>query len=127
MKSLDPIPDKMSTVARWTDDCSGKKDYDAPLISLSTRYWPRGGSHLVVHSVPGKPVKIEGGEERPEIRPSASASILINFAEDLGLSGVLANQEFEADTPEEVKAQVEAWAQARMDQVVAALRREFGR
>ena len=27
-------------VARWTDDCQGKKDFDGRLLSYSTRYWP---------------------------------------------------------------------------------------
>jgi len=127
MNSLDPIPDKMSLEAQWTDDCCGKKDYDAPIISLSTRYWPRGGGHFVVTNTPGQPVKIEGNEARPEIKPSATASIMINFAEDVGMDAILAQHDFEAETFEELKLQVEAWAQQQMDRIVAAVRREFNR
>ena len=124
---MDPIPDKMTLEAQWTDDCCGKKDYDAPILSISTRYWPRGGGHFVVTNTPGQPVKIEDSSARPEIKPSANCSLMVNFAEDVGMDAVLAEQEFEGETFEEVKAGVETWAQAQMDRAVAALRREFGR
>lgn len=122
---MDPIPDKMTLEAQWTDDCCGKKDYDAPIIAVSTRYWPRGGGHFVVTNTPGQPVKIEDGSMRPEIKPSANCAITIRYGE--GDSADLIEKDFEGETFEDVKAQVEPWAQAQMDRVVAALRREFGR
>jgi len=30
----------MKPCAEWTDDCQGKKDYDGPIITIATRYWP---------------------------------------------------------------------------------------
>lgn len=27
----------------WKPDCQGKWNYDCDLVSLSCRYWPRGG------------------------------------------------------------------------------------
>ena len=124
---MDPIPDKLTCVAEWDDDCCGKKDYDGPVCSVSTRYWPRGGGHFIVHATPGREAKIEGNEARPEVKPSATSHLLINFQEDDGLGGVLIEKDFEAETFEEVKAQVEAWSQEQMDRAVAALRREFNR
>ena len=35
--------EKLKVSARWTNDCSGKKDFDGRIVDLSTRYWPRGG------------------------------------------------------------------------------------
>lgn len=52
--------------ATWEDDCQGKKDYDAELVSLSTRYWPRGGGFSAI--IDGK---WEHNEDRPDIKPSA--------------------------------------------------------
>lgn len=121
------MPDSLTFEASWEDDCCGKKDYDGPICSISTRYWPRGGGHFVVHNIPGNPVKIEGSEDRPEIKPSATSHLLINFAEDCGLEAILIEKDFEAESFEEVKQQVEAWAQQQMDRAVTALRKEFDR
>lgn len=122
---MDAIPEKMTLNAQWTDDCCGKKDYDAPIVAISTRYWPRGGGMLVVTNNPGQPVKIEGDDARPEIKPSATCSLIVRY--DDGESADIIGKDFEGETFEDVKAQVEPWAQAQMDRVVAALRREFGR
>lgn len=101
--------------AEWTDDCGGKKDYDGAIISISSRYWPRGGGFMLLDT--SKPdAKWEGGEKRPEIKPSAVSSLLLN--RDNGDYTELARQEFEGDSEENVKAQVEKWAQERMDEVV---------
>lgn len=109
--------------AKWTDDCQGKKDYDGEILSISTRYWPRGGGfHVFDRDNPKR--GFQGNEARPQIRPSAQSQLVIYHAESGYLT--LVEQEFEAETQEEVQAQVEAWAQAQMDRAVAALQREFG-
>lgn len=95
--------------AEWTPDCSGKQDYDADLVSLSTRYWPRGGGFLMFSGG-----EFQGNESRPEIKPSAKSSILV-----MGKEWVSAD--FEGETESEVKAQVEAWAAAQWDRIRAAL------
>lgn len=92
----------------WTDDCQGKKDFDGDILSLSTRYWPRGGGFHASFIVPGQPVVWEGNEARPEIKPSAHSSILL-------LGKELVSKEFEAETEAEVKQQVEDWARAQIE------------
>lgn len=119
------IPSKIALNATWTSDCCGKQDYDAPILSISTRYWPRGGGMMVVHNLPDQPIKIEMDSERQEIKPSANSSLMINYAEDTGLDFVLAEKDFEGETEEEVKAQVEVWAQQQMDKAVAVLVKAF--
>lgn len=92
--------------AEWTDDCQGKKDYDAPLVSLSTRYWPRGGGFAVLSQGRGW----EDNDARPNIRPSARAKIILHTRGD---DSVIAEQYFEHDTEEAVKAAVEEWAEGQ--------------
>lgn len=105
--------------AKWTPDCQGKWDYDGPLISISCRYWPRGGGFWVF-----------GGGQLPEILPSAVASIHLNHGtpdeNDDSDYSELAKQEFEADTEAEVKAQVEAWVAEKVQQVYAAVLARLG-
>lgn len=112
----------------WTDDCQGKKDYDPSIVSISTRYWPRGGGFLLFNSHTGE---FQENDARPDIRPSATSSLVIDYRQGEGEDAYvdhldLAVAEFEADTEEEVKAQVEAWAQLQMDRAVAVLWKEFG-
>ncbi len=121
---MDKLPKKPTLNAQWTNDCCGKKDYDASIVEISTRYWPRGGGMLIVTNNPGYPVKIEGGEARPEIKPSATCSLVVCYGDEECAD--LSRKDFDGETFEEVKAQVEPWAQAQMDRAVAALRREFG-
>ncbi len=88
----------------WTDDCQGKKDYDGEIVSLSTRYWPRGGGFAVFDSGTGRwQTSSEMAVVRPDIRPSAKSSIFM-------LGKEILSKKFEADTEEEVLAQVEDWA-----------------
>ena len=95
----------------WTDDCQGKKDFDSEIFSLSTRYWPRGGGFSVITRQAGaSELRIEGNDARPEIKPSAVSSIYL-------LGEKIARAEFEAETEEEVKRLVEAWARARITRV----------
>lgn len=105
--------------AKWKDDCQGKKDYDGEILSVSTRYWPRGGGFFV--GAPGK--GIEGNEARPEIKPSAKSSIMLRHSDEDSIT--LVEAEFEGETQEEVQRQVEIWAQARFDEVVDLLARHF--
>ncbi len=111
--------------ARWTDDCQGKKDYDGDILSISTRYWPRGGSALVFDS--SHPELGLHKPDRPDIKPSAHSSLMLRYADADGDADdlKLIEKEFEAETQEEVQSQVEAWAQEQMDRAVAVLRKEF--
>ena len=111
----------MKLNAEWTNDCCGKKDYDGDVLQISTRYWPRGGSCLMLDTA------------QPELglhhvddgsKPSAHSSLLLHGDGDYV---TLTEKEFEAETFEEVAAQVEAWAQEQMDKAEAALRAAFER
>lgn len=87
----------------WTDDCCGKKDYDGNIVSVSSRYWPRGGSHLVVSRINGGLLMSDGADPaRQEICPSATSSIYLGKHE-------IARKDFEGETEEEVKRKVETW------------------
>ena len=113
----------MKPTAKWTDDCQGKKDYDGSLIDISTRYWPRGGGFSVLTAER----QWLGNEARPDVRPSASASLLLRYIDDGGDEDYidLVEQSFEAETQEEVQRAVEAWVQAKFDEVSTLLREHF--
>lgn len=112
----------MKLAATWTPDCSGKQDYDGEIIVLSTRYWPRGGGFFVLRDG-----HLENNEARPEIKPSAKASIdLITLDEHGSRDHVeIVSKHFEAETEAEVKRQVEAWASECYEKITAILRREL--
>lgn len=97
--------------AEWKPDCQGKQDYDADLVQLSTRYWPRGGGFSIFNTATGE---FADNDARPEIKPSAKASILIQGEE-------LASARFEGDDEAEVKAEVERWAQQQFNDIRRAL------
>lgn len=101
--------------ARWTDDCCGKKDYDADLVRLSTRLWPGGGGFLEFNTADGI---VRDNADRPDIKPFASAAFF--FQEE-----TLCECEFEADTEDAVKSQVEAWTEEQFARIERALRGEF--
>lgn len=110
--------DRIEPCAMWTDDCQGKKDYDGRLLSISTRYWPRGGGFHVLTG--GQFLSSE--EVSPEVKPSAKAAIHFNFGtpnvpDGFGDYVVWKEQRFEADTEAEVKAQVEAWVREKVEEV----------
>ena len=63
-------------------------------------------------------------DARPEIRPSAVASICIGDTVN-GPYEDLAESKFEGDTEAEVKGKVEAWAKEMIARVDSAVRREF--
>lgn len=87
----------------WTNDCQGKMDYDGEVLSVSTRYWPRGGGF---HIMTGGG-SWEGNETRPEIKPSAHSSILL-FGKEI------VKKEFEGETPAEVHYAVEVWVREQV-------------
>ena len=112
--------------AQWTDDCQGKKDYDGQVLSISTRYWPRGGGFHAFDK--GRPeLGFRGNETRPEIRPSATSSLVVWYLDEDGCEDTLdlAKAEFEGETFEEIAPQVEKWAQEQMARAVAILKAEF--
>lgn len=121
----------MQPAARWTPDCQGKWDYDGRLISISTRYWPRGGGFHVY--IPGDGRGLHpSSEDHPEIKPSATASIHVHCGEpdENGHNSpyaVLAEHEFEADTEQEVKAAVEVWVTEQYVKIVKCLMSEYGK
>lgn len=108
----------MKLTAEWTQDCCGKQDYDADIVKLSTRYWPRGGGFMVFDGAG----KFEENADRPHIRPSAHATICLQDHRT-----ALIEQEFEADTEEQVKIMVEAWAQEQFEKVAKAVSDAFGK
>lgn len=79
--------------AEWSDDCNGKQNYDGPVVSISTRYWP--------------------GWKSSDGRPSAVAAIVLNGAR--GDHYPIVEYEVSADTPGEVRAAVEAWVAGQYD------------
>ena len=105
----------------WIPDCQGKMDYDCELVHLSCRYWPRGGGFHLFDSSKGT---FEGNESRPEIMPSATASILIGDPVNGSYEDMIW-QEFDGSTESEVKSQVETWAKEMIARVDRAIRREF--
>jgi len=107
----------------WKPDCQGKEDYDFDLVSLSCQYYPRGGGFLVFDFVSREFV---GNMARPEIEPSANASIYIGDLRD-GPYETLAEAEFSGKTEEEVKSKVEAWAKDMIRRVDSAIRKEFSK
>lgn len=117
--------------AQWSDDCGGKKDYDGPILSLSTRYWPRGGGFMVFDTANPNLGLRDSADAYPDMRPSAASSLLLGIAtgddpEDT-TDLYLAREEFEGETYEEVRQKVETWAQSQMDRVIKALTGEFGK
>jgi hypothetical protein len=100
---------------KWTLDCQGKQDFDGEIVSLSTRYWPRGGGFTVLEAGPWR---WEENKDRPEIKPSANASIML-------LGKELVSQDFEAETEAEVKQLVEAWARTEIERIAATVTKLF--
>lgn len=114
--------EEMKLNAVWTNDCCGKKDYDGGILSISTRYWPRGGSAMVFDTrTPKLGLRIyDDGSE-----PSAHSSLVLLSAD--GKHITLTEKEFEAGSFQGVAEQVEAWAQEQMDKAVAVLLLAFPR
>jgi hypothetical protein len=109
--------------AEWTQDCQGKQDFDGPIISVSTRYYPGPG-------VGGSLVLEAGSSEFKTIpygpQPSANSSILLRLGpKHKGDGGgdyyVWKTQDFTAPTESKTKALVEAWVTERMAEIVACM------
>lgn len=100
--------------AEWQLDCQGKQDYDANLVRLSTRYWPRGGGYAELTDN-GRWLE---NKSRPSIPPSATATIYLQ-------DDPLTTASFEGATEAEVKAKVEAWAREQFAKVVGAMSAAF--
>ena len=118
--------DALKPYATWTDDCQGKKDFDGPLISISTRYWPgpEGGGSMFVENKPGTAPKISTVPYGP--KPSAHSAIHLRLGpaeKDDGGGEYLIwrEKEFDGDTEDAVKTQVEAWCSEQMNAVVALM------
>lgn len=116
------LPKTINPATRWTDDCQGKKDFDGWLISISTRYWPgpdKGGTLVItgdgdIKTLPYSP------------KPSAHSSINILFgeADEEGYNAdyfMLAEKNFEGETEDDVKVQVEVWTKDKANQIKDAL------
>lgn len=120
------MSDTLTVPARWTNDCQGKKDFDGNLVVVSTRYWPRGGGFHISRGG----YFVASADLYPDVRPSATSHIAIRHG-DPGEDGYgsdlidLVARDFEADTQEEVQAQVEAWVAAQFARVIRVLRHEF--
>ena len=106
---------------KWTNDCQGKKDYDGRLISVSTRYWPRGGGFHILDAGSSE-LRLS---DDASIKPSAHAAIHLNFGEPdqygYGDYRELADATFKAETEAEVKALVEQWVQEKFEKVIRLL------
>lgn len=100
----------MKPAAKWTPDCQGKQDFDGPLLSISTRFYPGpgGGGAMLYDSRTGVTKTVPYGPE-----PSAVASILFEYGEE-GDYHVWRQQKFSALTEDQVKAEVEGWVAAQM-------------
>jgi len=125
-RAMNERPRVLTIPAKWTDDCQGKKDYDGEFVSVSTRYWPRGGGFFIIRS-DANGVEVDENPA-PEIPPSARSEILLYHGDPgSGDSITLAERKFEGETLEEVKSQVEEWAAAQYIRVAMAVAREFGK
>lgn len=100
---------------QWTPDCQGKWDYDGGIISVETRYWPRGGSMTIYQA--GQFVSDQHSPERQHIRPSAKSTIYFNGYWDTPLT----TKEFEAETEEEVKESVRNWVEHEAQRILRQL------
>lgn len=116
MSKENKLPEIMKVDAGWEDDCSGKKNFDGSIVSISTRYWPRGGGFgFITNNIDGK-VEISHNVDN-QIKPSAKSSVTIYWKSDESTDTPydpgyydITSKEFEAETEEEVKQAVELWA-----------------
>lgn len=120
---------ELKLYAEWTDDCQGKKDYDGPIISVSTRYWPgpTSGGFMEVNNEAGKVTSKTVPYGR---MPTATSAIIIRYGKkEPGDGGGdyrdLITKDFEGETESDVKNLVEEWAQEQMDKIVQVLTTVF--
>lgn len=108
-------PEAWDDAPEWSDDCNGKKDYDGTLVAVESRYWPRGGGHMSFERGP------DGLRELPQdmtIEPCAASSIRFCGVD-------IAQEEFTAETEEEVRKAVENWVAEQVERLRATLRAEY--
>ena len=126
------IPGDFLPCAEWTDDCQGKKDYDGPLLSISTRYWPSTAeqAELAKTGLGFNFLNLTSGIGHFESLPydkngfaSARAALVLNTGEpESGDYWTLVEAEFSAATGEEVRRQVEEWVKDQCNRIVTHLR-----
>lgn len=106
--------DITTVAAKWIDAARGRYDYDAVLIVLNARFWPRDAFGIAPDTLPSAEASIDicRGEPR-EGWPHGDVEPLIQC-------------EFEGATEDEVKRAVEVWAREQFKRVVDALAKEFG-
>jgi hypothetical protein len=106
----------------WSNDCCGKKDYDGPVVSVSTRYWPAGGSAMVFDTA-----HAELGLHRHDDghAPCAHCSIMLEDGRGVGVGTTLIESEFEGATFDDVRVRVEEWAAGQAERIKVALKAEF--
>ena len=109
----------MKPDVKWTTDCQGKKNYDGEIVSVSSRYWPRGGGYSLFSAEK----RWEDNGSRPATPPSAQSSIIIRHGDDAYLT--VTERTFSGETFEDLSPQVEAWAQEQFARVVSAVHAEF--
>lgn len=109
--------------AMWTPDCQGKQDFDGPIISVSTRYYPGpgGGGFMQMDISNGSSVTTT---QPYGPQPTAHAAIHLRVGpreeHDGGGNYLIWKQkEFAAETEAGVKAQVEAWTRDMMGEIIA--------
>lgn len=91
---------KPTLVAEWTDDCSGKKNFDGRIVVLSSRYWPAS--------------RHESGKHH------CHAAICLVKGRDGDFIDVV-HEHFWCDTFAELSAAVKAWAEAMVARVWTAV------
>ena len=117
----------VKTTAVWTNDCCGKKDFDGEMLTVSSRYWPKGGSGMAFDTEhPGRGLhRYDDGSQC-----SASSKILFHYTKENGDTDYLVVAEtgdyITGATQEEVQTKIEDWVQKTTDRILRALIREFG-
>lgn len=113
----------MKPYAHWTNDCQGKQDFDGPLLSVSTRYYPgpanKNHGTLVLHR--GKETVLPYGA-----KPSAHSSIILRIGPREPDDGggdylVWREKKFEGETEALVKMDVETWTANQMIEIIDLL------
>ena len=117
----------MKTTAKWTDDCCGKKDFDGEMLTVSSRYWPKGGSGMMFDT--SNPT--EGLRSYDDGSPcSANSKILFHYTKENGDQDYVVVAEtgdyVTGASLEEVQAKIETWVQKTTDRILRALTKEFG-
>lgn len=107
----------MITRPEWKDDCFGKKDYDMDILSVSSRYWPSGGSSLIYEK--GNLQKYDDGT-----LPCAISHILISDGNGDSYPLISSGYIYGADF-EEVAMKVEKWTQEQMGKAIQVLQEAF--